>query len=253
MNPDPMTLLGVGPRILSLGRMAVRADWPVVGISGQPHRLALEATLVLGCPAFPDPCEPIRSSRLVLLESAQDGVFERILPALGPETLVGILGPEDLPDLPFPGMALVLHLLMDLPCLAEDQVDLAGGLVLLEGSQAAAERASELVRALGGVPREAARLQCLQALAALVLHRRGELQRGLRLWSEAGLEARWLPDSPRRRGDGPAESESEAGWPWPGEGHGGLSCEGSMAVLVRLLRDLDPQAARLLEEVEGEP
>jgi len=247
-----MTLLGVGPRILSLGRMAVRADWPVVGISGQPHGRALQATLVLGCPAFPDPCEPVRDSRLVLMEAAQDGLLEEILPALGSETLVALLSPEGFPAMSFPGLPVALYLLRDLPGLVEDQVDLAGGLVLLEGSQAATDRASELVRALGGVPRRAGRLQCLQALAARALVRRGDPGRASRLWAEAGLEARWLSDSALRHAVDAAESESEPCWLWPGEGHEALSCESSLAVLVRLLRDLDPQAARLLEEVEGE-
>jgi len=253
LSPEPMTLLGVGPRILALGRLAVRADWPVVGISGQPHRRALEATLVLGCPAFSDPCEPVADSRLVLMEAADDALLQRIAPALGWGALVGHLGPEGPLSVPSPGLPLVMHFLHDLPKLSEDRADLAGGIVLLEGPPAALEGGAGLVRALGGLPQVAGRLPCLQALAARALVRRGEPGRASRLWSEAGLEARWLSDPAPREAVGAVESESETCWLWPGEGHEAVSCEGSLAVLVRLLRDLDPQAARLLEEVEGEP
>lgn len=253
MSPEPMTLLGVGPRILALGRLAVRADWPVVGIWGRPHRRALEATLLLGCPAFPDPCEPVADSRLVLMEEADDGLLRRVAPALGEGVLVGHLGPEGPLSVPSPGHPLAMHVLEDLPDLSEDRIDLAGGLVLLEGSPAALERGARLVRALGGRPRAAGRLQCLQALAARALVRRGQSARASRLWSEAGLEAGGLFHPAPRPTDGTGAPESGACRLWPGEGHQAVSCEDSLAVVVRLLRDLDPQAARLLEEIEGEP
>lgn len=250
MSQEPMTLLGVGTRILALGRLAVRADWPLVGIWGRSHRRALEATLLLGCPAFPDPCEPVSDSRLVLMETADDRLLGRVAPALGEEALLGHLGPEGPLNLPSSALSLAMHILDGLPDLSEDRAGLAGGLVLLEGSPAALERSSRLVLALGGLPRAAGRLQCLQALAARVLLRCGQFARASRLWLEAGLEAGALFPVPRPT-EAVGEPESGACRLWPREGHQAGSCEDSRAV-VRLLRELDPQAARLLEEIEEE-
>ncbi len=236
---DPLTLVGSGPALVCFGLLAARADWPLVGITSSDHRRALESTLLLGCPAFPDLREPVVGSGLVLLEKADGQILDDLAPVLRPGTVVGHLGPEGPDALPGLELPLALHLLNALPL--PESASLAGRVVALEGPEEATRRGASLVRVLGGSPRILGRLQCLLALAAVELARRRRWEVAERLWPGPGaglppaLPALGLEDG------GPAP-------PWGGAG--ALPCEAPLAVLARLLQDPDPQAARLCEEEE---
>ena len=236
---DPLTLVGSGPALVGFGLLAARADWPLVGITSSDHRRALESTLLLGCPAFPDLREPVAGSRLVLLETADGQILNQLAPVLRPGTVVGHFGPEGPDALPGLDLPLALHLLGDLPLL--EFASLAGRVVALEGPEEATRRGASLVRVLGGSPRILGRLHCLLALAAVELARRRRWEVAVRLWPgpAANLPAA-LPALALEDGDPGL----------PSGGAGALPCEAPLAVLAHLLRDLDLPAARLCEEEE---
>jgi len=239
---DRLALAGLDPVLLGLGLLAVRADWPLVGLAGADHSRALEATIVLGCPAFPDLREPTRAARMILLEGPDRSVLDQVRPVLRPGTVLGHLGPEGPEALAGVELPLALHLVGGLP--PPGAASLLGGIVALEGPEEATRRAADLVRALGGTPRLLGRLDCLRALAAVELTRRHSRRKAWSLWPgpTAGL-----PCEPPEV----AALQGTAFWPWGGSGRG--PCEAPRTVLVRLLRELDPQAARVLEEEETEP
>lgn len=158
MDPgkDPLTLVGAGRRGLALGRLLALADWPLEGIADASHDRALEATLLLGCPAFPDPREPAARSRFVLLavpDEAVPALLRHLAPFLGPETVVAHTGPAGSRLLR--GVRLPLAWRPQGPVPAPDSgvASLEGAPVLLEGHPEAVPRGAALVRALGGTPR----------------------------------------------------------------------------------------------------
>ena len=225
MERDPLTLCGVDPLALALGLLAIRADWPLVGLASREHDRALEATLLLGCPAFPDPREPARCSRFLLLEAPDRELVELLAPVLDPGTVVAHLGLEGPEALPGVGLPLALRPLGPVPSAESGCTSLQGRLVALEGPSDAVRRGAALVEALGGRPLLLGTVQRLLALAAVEWSRRGQGATARGLWEAAGLEPALLP--------GPES--------W--EGQGLVACEASLSALSRRLRELDPQAA----------
>ncbi len=243
----PLALVGSDPCLLGLGLMAVRADWPLAGLAGDDHARALEASLLLGCPAYPEVREPVGGAGLILLDGAVlDGAvsptLEEVRAALRPGSVVGHLGPEGPEVLTGVALPLALHLIGGLP--RAGAVSLLGATVALEGPEQATGRGADLVRALGGTPRLLGRRDCLLALAAVELARRQSWQKAWSLWPGA---ASGLPAEP------PPVLPWQVARIWPWEGAGPTPCEAPLAVLARLVRGFDPQAAQFLEEEETEP
>lgn len=255
LERDPLTLVGAGTLATSLGLLVARADWPLVGITSRTHPRALEATLLLGCPAFPDPSEPVSRSRFVLLAVPEGDLplaFRRLLPALQAGTVVahtGVAGPEILDGA---GLPLALRPVGFVPPPQSGETTLLGCPVLLAGPPEACARGAALVQALGGVPLVVDGRPRLLALAAAELARRGRRADAARLWEEAGLGPR--RDLLERLGApagaiGELRGEASRDGLQPlGEGEAAPPCEGPASTLGRLLREVDPAAARLLEE-----
>ncbi|MBI3928817.1 MAG: hypothetical protein HY319_24970 [Armatimonadetes bacterium] len=154
---ERITILGAGPLATAMGVLLARANWPIEGISSRDHSAALVSSLRIGCSAYPDPLEPVARSSLVLLALAQEEVAPeaaRLAPALGEDTVVahtcGGLGPDALGG----RHGLALQPLQHVPDAAAGLERLPGSLFALEGPADAVRRGSELVRAIGGVPRE---------------------------------------------------------------------------------------------------
>lgn len=224
MHAEPLTILGAGDLGTALGFLLARADWPLVGICDRDRARALEATLLLGCPAFPDPREPVSRSRFVVLalpEGEVQAAAAALEGALHPGTVLahtGLAGSDVLAGAELP---LALRPIGFVPAARSGETTR----VLLEGPDEAVRRGAVLVRAVGGLPVPATPRQRLLALAAVALAERGRAGCAARLWDETGL------------------------LPW--EGGRVPRCEGPHAVdhptLVPLL---DPATARLLSEEE---
>lgn len=230
MHADPLTILGAGDLGTALGVLLARADWPLAGVCDRDRARALEATLLLGCPAFPDPREPIARSRFVLLalpDAEIRAAAAALEGALHPGTVLahtGLAGSDVLAGAELP---LALRPIGFVPAPESGETTLRGVRVLLEGPAGAVSRGAALVRALGGVPLPARPRQRLLALAAVALAQRGRAGTAARLWAESGLP------------------------PW--EGGRAPGCEGPHAVdLPSLVPLLDPATARLLSEEEAQ-
>ena len=157
MDPgqDPVTLVGAGRLGTALGLLMARADWPLEGIADRSHGRALEATLLLGCPAFPDPREPAARSRFVLLavpDEAVPSLLRLLAPVLGPETVVAHTGRAGSRLLRGVRLPLAWRPLGPVPGPGSEASSLAGAPVLLEGHPEARTRGAALARALGGTP-----------------------------------------------------------------------------------------------------
>jgi hypothetical protein len=61
-----VAFLGTDPRVLEIGLRAVQHNVPIAGIWSADHDEALVASLRLGCCAFPDAQEPLRSAGWVV-------------------------------------------------------------------------------------------------------------------------------------------------------------------------------------------
>ncbi len=153
---ETTTILGTGALGTALGILLTRANWPLAGIWSRNHDHALTASLRLGCNAFPRPEEPVSQSSLVLLtvsDKAVQEVFQQIRPALKPGTLVvhtsGALGPDVLQEAELP---LAMHPLQSVPNPEAGVQRLPGATFTLQGPEAAIERGTRLVQALGGRP-----------------------------------------------------------------------------------------------------
>lgn len=155
---EPTTIIGTGPLGTAVAALLARANWDVRGIADQTHSRALTASLLVGCSAFPDPREPVASSRLVVLCVCAETLgktLETIRPALRPDTVVAYTCPEVRPadvgvELPLALLPLVLvrspeHGMEALP----------GSVVLMEGPPPALERGRVLAEALGAQAGEA--------------------------------------------------------------------------------------------------
>lgn len=230
MEPDPLTILGAGECGTALGYLMARADWPLVGISDRVRARALEATLLLGCPAFPDPREPVARSRFVLLalpEGEIPAAAAALEGALPPDAVLAHTGLAGAGVLAGARLPLALRPIGFLPAPGSGETTLRGAPVLLEGPEEAVRRGAALVRAIGGTALPVATRQRLLALAAAALWERGRAGSAARLWAEAGLPA------------------------W--EGAWATGCEGPHAVdLARLVPLLDRATARLLTGEEAQ-
>jgi predicted short-subunit dehydrogenase-like oxidoreductase (DUF2520 family) len=153
---ESVTIVGAGALGTSLGLLLARAGWTLQGICSRTHRRALAASLRLGCPAFPDPAEPLARSSVLLLAISDDqveAVFRRLAPALRPGTLAahtsGVHGPEVLAGAELP---LALHPLQSVPDPEAGLARLPGSVFSLQGPPQALERGRAVVEALGGLP-----------------------------------------------------------------------------------------------------
>ncbi len=80
MNPS-LALLGVDPRVLTIGMRAIEHNIPLAGIWAGDHNQALLASLRLGCCAFPRAAEPLSHAYWVV-HSELDGPLPEGLQAL---------------------------------------------------------------------------------------------------------------------------------------------------------------------------
>ncbi|MEW6280089.1 MAG: Rossmann-like and DUF2520 domain-containing protein, partial [Candidatus Eremiobacterota bacterium] len=187
------TILGTGALGTALGVLLTRANWPLVGIASRDHSRALVASLRIGCPAFPDPLEPVRQSGIVLLTVSDDAVAEvarRVLPALREGALLvhtsGVHGPE---VLNYP-LGLAMHPLQSVPSPDAGIKRLPGSTFSLEGPSVTLERGRDLVRAVGGLPLvlPSGDRALYHAAAVLVSSSMvASLAMGLELWQHHGV------------------------------------------------------------------
>jgi hypothetical protein len=76
-----LVLFGLDPRVLEIGLAAVRANATVVGLWDPSHDRALEASLHLGCCAYPGADELLQRAERVLY-STWPGELRRFSPSL---------------------------------------------------------------------------------------------------------------------------------------------------------------------------
>lgn len=91
-----LVLFGLDPRVLDIGLAAVRANVPVMGLWAPSHDRALEASLRLGCCAYPGADELLQRAERVVY-STWPAELDRFFPALDVTGLT-LDGPQILGD-----------------------------------------------------------------------------------------------------------------------------------------------------------
>lgn len=165
---EPTTIIGTGCLGTALAALLARANWDIRGIANRTHSRALTASLLVGCSAFPDPCEPAAGSSFLLLcvpaEQLQEALAT-VRPVIGPETVVAYtcpeVAPEDL-DLDLP-LALLPLVWVEDP--EQGMLSLPESVFVLEGPGPALERGRRMVEAVGGRPTEGRVLEYGRRLA----------------------------------------------------------------------------------------
>lgn len=64
---EALAVLGTDEKAVAFAVEAARANVPIAGVHDPDHRLALLASLRIGCCAFPDPAEACATARWILL------------------------------------------------------------------------------------------------------------------------------------------------------------------------------------------